>query len=295
MAVLELNNVTKSYGNGKDKVEVLSNINLSIEENEFVAIVGYTGSGKTTLINLLTGLLSPDEGEVICDGKPILGPDKERGIIFQNYSLLPWLTVTENILLAVKEVYPNKDKTFYREHVMKYVNMVGLEPAKNKYPSELSGGMRQRTSVARALAMEPKVMLMDEPLSALDALTRGSLQKEFAEICAREKKTFLLITNDVDEAILLADRIIPLQPGPNACLGTSFKVDIPRPREISKLNKTTEFLKLRNDVTNYLLSLGKEREGASENDKYKLPKVKPMRGLDSFQRLKYRFYKKKSF
>lgn len=286
MATLELKNVSKSYGTGSNKVEVLKNINLKVEDNEFIAIVGYTGSGKTTLINLLAGLITPDEGEVLYNGQPIDGTDRDRGIIFQNYSLLPWLTVADNILLAVKEVFPDKDKAFYDEHVMKYVTMVGLSHAHNKFPSELSGGMRQRTSVARALAMDPKVMLMDEPLSALDALTRGTLQNEFAEICEREKKTFLLITNDVDEAILLADKIIPLTPGPNATLGDTFVVDIPKPRDITKLNKTKEFLKLRHDVTNYLINIGKQREGIGVSKGYNLPSIKPVRGLSSFQRFK---------
>ncbi len=290
--IIELKNVSKSYGLGDDKVEVLTNINLTINSNEFIAIVGYTGSGKTTLVNLMSGLLMPDSGEVLYKGKPITGTSKERGIIFQNYSLLPWLTVYENVLLAVKEAAPDMQKEECKEHVMKYITMVGLAPAANKYPSELSGGMRQRTSVARALAMQPETILMDEPLSALDALTRATIQGEFADICEKEKKTFLLITNDVDEAILLADKIIPLKPGPNASLGPIFSVDIPKPRNLTTLNKTQDFLELRKAITNYLLDMGKERSGQlNESNPIVLPSAKPIRGASFRDKIKYAFAK----
>jgi len=164
MAYLELNNIYKSYGQGDAETEVLSNINLSIEEGEFVAIVGFTGSGKTTLVNLINGLLEPTKGEVLFKGEPVLGTSHERGVIFQNYSLLPWLTVGQNIYMAVKEAFPKKGKKELNTIVANYVEMVSLTPAINKRPKELSGGMRQRVAVARALAMKPEMIIMDEPL-----------------------------------------------------------------------------------------------------------------------------------
>lgn len=275
MAFLELNNVSKSYGTGKDKVEVLSDINLHIEEGEFVAIVGFTGSGKTTLINLINGLHFPDKGEVLLNGKPIQGPGPDRGVVFQNYSLLPWLTVRGNILLAIDEVYPKMGKAEKNELTEKYIAMVHLSHAIDKKPAELSGGMRQRVSVARALAMNPQMLLMDEPLSALDALTRGTLQEEIVNIWSEDKKTCLLITNDVDEGIIMADRIIPLKPGPNATLGPEFKVDFPRPRVITEINMDPAYKTLRNEVIEYLIEVGASRR-KEEHANYELPDLQPI-------------------
>lgn len=275
MAFLELNNVSKSYGNGKDKVEVLSNINLHMEEGEFAAIVGFTGSGKTTLINLINGLDFPDEGEVLLNGKPIKGPGPDRGVVFQNYSLLPWLTVRGNILLAIEEAYPKASTKEKNQKAEKYISMVHLSHAIDKKPAELSGGMRQRVSVARALAMNPEMLLMDEPLSALDALTRGTLQEEIVNIWSEDKKTCLLITNDVDEGIIMADRIIPLKPGPNATLGPEFKVDFPRPRVITEMNQNEAYKKLRNEVIEYLIEVGATRKSDSDIT-YELPDLKPI-------------------
>lgn len=276
MAYLELKKVSKTYGEGASKVEVLKDINLSVNEAEFVAIVGFTGSGKTTLINLIAGLLKPDSGKISLNNNPIAGPGPDRGVIFQNYSLLPWLTVFDNVFLAVKEVFPKMNKRELKEQSLKYVRMVGLEPARHKRPTELSGGMRQRVSVARALAMSPEILLMDEPLSALDALTRGTLQGEISTIWENEKKTVILITNDVDEGILLADRIIPLKPGPNATLGPEFVIDLERPRDKKEMNRNPQFIELRNNITRYLLTVGKERESISGSSKqYILPNLQP--------------------
>ncbi len=275
MAFLELKNVHKSYVNGDTTTDVLSDINLNIEEGEFVAIVGFTGSGKTTLINLINGLLKPDAGEILLKGQPITGPGPDRGVIFQNYSLLPWLSVYQNIKLAVDEVLNGVSKKEKDEHIRKYVDMVNLTPAIDKMPSELSGGMRQRVSVARALAMNPEVLLMDEPLSALDALTRGTLQKEIINIWSKDKKTALLITNDVDESIIMADRIIPLTPAPCATLGPEFKVDIERPRNITDINNNAAYKKLRNEVIEYLIDVGNTRI-QNDGEEYELPDLQPV-------------------
>ena len=274
-AHIELKNVSKSYGTGDNQVEVLRNINLTIEEGEFVAIVGFSGSGKTTLIKLISGLEFPDEGEVLYKGEPVTGPSLDRGVIFQNYSLLPWLNVRNNVGMAVKEKFKNWAKDKLGKHVEKYVEMVSLSHAINKLPKELSGGMRQRVSVTRALSLSPDVILMDEPLSALDALTRGTLQDEILNIWNKDKKTALLITNDVDEGIYMADRIIPLRPGPKATLGPEFVVNIERPRDKTELNSNDNFKKLRNSIIEYLMRIGAERKSETTKE-YKLPNIKPV-------------------
>ena len=275
MAHIELKNVSKAYGTGENRVQVLSNINLTIEEGEFVAIVGFSGSGKTTLIKLISGLEFPDEGEVLYKGEPVTGPSHERGVIFQNYSLLPWLNVRNNVGMAVKEKFKQFSKSQLGERVEKYVEMVGLSHAINKLPKALSGGMRQRVSVTRALSMDPDVILMDEPLSALDALTRGTLQDEILNIWSANKRTALLITNDVDEGIYMADRIIPLKPGPEATLGPIFDVNIERPRDKTELNNNDNFKKLRNSIIEYLIKIGAERS-KKLTKKYTLPDLKPI-------------------
>lgn len=274
MAYLELKNVCKTYGEGADSTDVLSDINLTIEEGEFVAIVGFTGSGKTTLVNLINGLLEPTSGTVLFKGEPVVDTSHERGVIFQNYSLLPWLTVGQNVYMAVKEAFPKAKKNELRERVREYVEMVNLSPAINKRPKELSGGMRQRVAVARALAMDPEMIIMDEPLGALDALTRGNLQDEILNIWSKDKRTALLITNDVDEGIYMADRIIPLKPGPNATLGPEFIIDIERPRDKTALNDNASYKKTRNAIIEYLMDIGEERKSVTQTE-YILPELTP--------------------
>ena len=278
MSLLELSHVTKGYGSGHERSEVLSNVNLAIEEGEFVAIVGFSGSGKSTLISLVAGLLQPDSGTILMDGKRVTEAGHDRAIVFQNYSLLPWLSVEGNIALAVDQVFPTWSDKARREHVQHYVDMVGLSDASFKRPHELSGGMRQRVSVARALSMSPKVLLLDEPLSALDALTRAGLQDELVSIWERDRKTVILITNDVDEGILLADRIVPLTPGPKATLGPSFPVRLPRPRDREALNHDPEFKRIRNQVVDYLTEVrdrARGRIGAGSSQR-KRPSAKPL-------------------
>ncbi|MBO3761642.1 nitrate ABC transporter ATP-binding protein [Ciceribacter sp. L1K22] len=275
MSMLQLKDVSKSFGDGKTRNEVLANVNLDVTEGEFIAIVGFSGSGKSTLISLLTGLSRPDEGKVLFKGEEIVRPDSARGVVFQNYSLMPWLSVRANVALAVDAVHTTKSKAERAELVDGYISMVGLAHAIDRKPSELSGGMRQRVSVARALAMQPEVLLLDEPLSALDALTRSKLQDEFAAICEKEKKTIVLVTNDVDEAILLADRIIPLTPGPKATLGNSFDVKLARPRDRADMNSDEEFVRIRAEVTEYLMDLGKSR-GSDIETGIVLPNVVPI-------------------
>jgi nitrate/nitrite transport system ATP-binding protein len=273
--LLELKNICKSYGEGNSKTSVLNNINLRIKEGEFIAIVGFSGSGKTTLISTIAGLIQADSGEVLKQNKTINAPGPDRGVVFQNYSLMPWLTVFENVALAVDEIFKDWPPAQRKAHTEKYVKMVNLGAARDKKPYELSGGMRQRVNVARALAANPDILLLDEPLSALDALTRGMLQDEILQIWEQEKKTVILITNDVDEAIYMADRVIPLNPGPNATLGPDFVVNIERPRNRTELNHNEAFKKTRADITQYLMAIGMEKARADGQDQTVLPNVRP--------------------
>ncbi len=274
MAVMEFKNVFKSFGEGTHRTDVLKDINLEVREGEFLVLLGFSGTGKTTLINLMAGLEAPTRGSVTLKGKPIEGPGPERGVIFQNYSLMPWLTVDGNVRLAVDTIFPGLSAAERQAKVDHYVSMVGLSHARTRRPAELSGGMRQRVNVARALAMSPEVLLLDEPLSALDALTRANLADEIERIWEAERKTCVLITNDVDEAILLADRIIPLNP--DGTLAEAIPVALPRPRDRSAMNHDEAFKALRAKVTNYLMDVGIEArvEGARL-----LPDVTPIHGL----------------
>jgi nitrate/nitrite transport system ATP-binding protein len=265
---LELRGVSKSYGSGAHRSAVLEGVDLAIAEGEFVAIVGFSGSGKTTLVSLLAGLAAPDEGEVLKGGQPVRGPGRDRGVVFQGYSLMPWMSVWDNVALAV----PGKERA---QRTARYVRMVGLEAARAKRPAQLSGGMRQRVAVARALAANPDVLLLDEPLSALDALTRARLQDEIVRIWTEERKTVLLITNDVDEALMMADRIIPLDPAPRARLGPSFAVDLPRPRDRRALNHDARFKELRAAVTQYLIDAGERRAARASEKVVRLPTLTP--------------------
>jgi nitrate/nitrite transport system ATP-binding protein len=274
MIFLEVRNVSKGFGPKGQRTEVLEDITLEVEQGEFVAIIGYSGAGKTTLMSLLAGLLQPDSGSIKLNGRKMEGPGPDRGIVFQNYSLLPWLTVYENIALAVDQVFDAWTPEQRRAHIEKQIAMVNLTPARDKIPRELSGGMRQRVSVARALSLKPDILLLDEPLSALDALTRANLQDEINRICQEEKKTVILITNDPDEAILLADRVIPLTAGPRATLGPSIPITIPRPRSRRLINESYDFKQTRNEVIDYLLMATDKRKVALSK-KMVLPDLLP--------------------
>ena len=248
MNILEFSHVSKGFNDNL----VLRDLSFAVAEGEFVVILGFSGSGKTTLMNLMAGLILPDRGEVAFKGAPVTGPGPERGLVFQSYALMPWLTVAGNIRLAVEATYkgPQADR---EAEVLRHIRMVGLSHAADRRPSELSGGMRQRVAVARALAMRPEVLLMDEPLSALDALTRANVATEIEAIWRAERRTAVMITNDVDEALVLADRILCLNP--DGTLGQEFPVALPRPRDRATLNEGA-FKDLRADVTAYLMDVG---------------------------------------
>ena len=271
--IIELKNLSKGFGEGAGREDVLKNVSLDVAEGEFVAILGFSGTGKTTLINMMAGLETPDRGEALFRGAPIDGPGPERGLVFQSYSLMPWLTVAGNVALAVDSVHRAKPKAERTAIVDRYVEMVGLGHARTRRPAELSGGMRQRVAVARALAMNPEVILLDEPLSALDALTRANLQQEIERIWNEDRKTVVLITNDVDEAILLADRILALNP--DGTLGAAFPVNLARPRNRTAMNHDPAFKALRGKVTQYLMNVGID---AKVEETRNLPAVTPIHG-----------------
>ena len=281
MPYLEVKKASVGFGPVSDRCEVLEDINLAVEENEFVAILGFSGSGKSTLMSLLAGLVKPDAGDVLLDGNPCGEPGPDRGIVFQNYSLLPWLSVFGNIELAVKQVFPEMSKSDRGHYIQRYIDMVSLTGAEWKRPKELSGGMRQRLSLARTMSMQPSVLLLDEPLSALDALTRSVLQDEIIRIWEEDKRTVIMITNDVDEAVLMADRIVPLTPGPRATLAREFPVTLPRTRDRATLNFNSDFKKLRNEVTNYMMQNNEEAKLLRVSEEVTLPDLKPVSFLSA--------------
>ncbi|MCP3729806.1 ABC transporter ATP-binding protein [Sphingomonas sp. MG17] len=275
-SILSLKGVTKAYtGKGGGVSEVLGGIDLEVEEGEFIAILGFSGAGKTTLISAVAGLVDPDGGEILLRGAPVSGPGRDRGLVFQSYSLFPWLTVESNVALAVDAVHKDRSAEARKALVKQKVELVGLGHAMDRKPAQLSGGMRQRVAVARALAMEPEILLLDEPLSALDALTRAKLQDEIERIRKEERRTIILVTNDVDEALLLADRIAVLTPAPAARIGRIFPIDIARPRDREAVNDDAEFQALRREIVTYLGSLvaGQARRGGDAGN---LPNVAPL-------------------
>ncbi len=274
--ILSIRGLRKSYaGKAGGISEVLGGIDLDVAEGEFVAILGFSGAGKTTLISALAGLVEADSGEILLRGTPIDGPCKERGLVFQSYSLFPWLNVEQNVELAVDAVHKDKSAAQRKALVRQKVELVGLGHALDRKPAQLSGGMRQRVAVARALAMEPEILLLDEPLSALDALTRAKLQDEIERIRKHEGRTIILVTNDVDEALLLADRIAVLTPAPAAKIGQIFDVALPRPRDREAVNDSADFQALRGEIVSYLGSLvaGQVR---TADDFGRLPNVTPL-------------------
>ena len=274
--ILSLSGITKRFtGKGGAVTDVLGGIDLAVEEGEFIAILGFSGAGKTTLISAIAGLVEPDAGQILLKGQPIDGPGKDRGLVFQSYSLFPWLTVEQNVALAVNAVHRDRTKEERAALVRQKVQLVGLGHAMDRKPAQLSGGMRQRVAVARALAMEPEILLLDEPLSALDALTRAKLQDEIERIRKEEKRTIVLVTNDVDEALLLADRIAVLTPAPAARIGRIFPVDLPRPRDRKAVNDSPRFQALRNEIVSYLGSLVAARD-QGDAPAGSLPAVAPL-------------------
>ncbi|MBC7702268.1 ABC transporter ATP-binding protein [Aquabacterium sp.] len=237
----------------KGHFHALREINLGIDKGEFVTLIGHSGCGKSTLLNLIAGLIKPTEGALICDNKEINAPGPERGVVFQNHSLLPWLTCFQNVYLAVERVFGDKEpKDQLKKRTTDALELVGMGHAIAKRPHEISGGMKQRVGIARALAMEPKVLLMDEPFGALDALTRAHLQDELLKIVARTKSTVVMVTHDVDEAVLLSDRIVMMTNGPAATIGEILTVPLQRPRNRVELAEDPTYVHCRKEVLSFL-------------------------------------------
>ncbi len=256
---IEIQGVDQTFKTKKGLFPALRNINLNVAKGEFVALIGHSGCGKSTLLNLIAGLTTPTQGSLICASREIAGPGPERAVVFQNHSLLPWLTCFENIYLGVERVFgtrnpgaPAETKAQLKARTDAALALVGLTAAAQKRPGEISGGMKQRVGIARALAMEPKVLLMDEPFGALDALTRAKLQDELLEIVAKTQATVVMVTHDVDEAVLLSDKIVMMTNGPAATIGEVLSVDLPRPRNRVALADSPEYLGYRKAVIDFL-------------------------------------------
>ncbi len=258
---IEIQGVAQTFKTKKGLFPALRDINLNVAKGEFVTLIGHSGCGKSTLLNLIAGLTTPTEGALLCANREIAGPGPERAVVFQNHSLLPWLTCFENVYLGVERVFgagsknagaPSETKAQLAARTDAALAMVGLTPAAQKRPGEISGGMKQRVGIARALAMEPKVLLMDEPFGALDALTRAKLQDELLDIVARTKSTVVMVTHDVDEAVLLSDKIVMLTNGPAATIGEVLSVELERPRNRVALADSAQYLAYRKAVIDFL-------------------------------------------
>ena len=245
---------------------MFEDVSFGLDKGEFVCIIGHSGCGKSTILNVLAGLDTPSDGDVFMAGREVTGPALERGVVFQNYSLLPWRSALRNVMFGVKARWPGWSGSQVREHSLKYLHMVGLgDGAELRKPAQLSGGMRQRVSIARAFAIEPKLLLLDEPFGALDALTRGTIQDELLKICAETHQTVFMITHDVDEAILLADRILLMTNGPHARVAESVRVSIQRPRDRTTIVHDPGYYPIRNHLVDFLVSRSRELAGRAQD------------------------------
>lgn len=250
---LSLQNIEKRFEiPGKEDYIAVTGVDLEIKKDEIISIIGHSGCGKSTLLNMISGLDRQSSGTIVLENRHIEGPGPDRAVVFQNHSLLPWLSVYQNIELAVKKVMPELSKSEIRERVEKFVSMVNLDQAKDKKPDEISGGMKQRVGIARALSIEPKVLLMDEPFGALDSLTRANLQEHLMRIQESVKNTVIIITHDIDEAVLLSDRVIMMTNGPEATVGEILEVNLQRPRDRVSLQSDPEYIRCRETILDFL-------------------------------------------
>lgn len=278
-AFLEVEGLAKRYpdANNGEGLTVFENASFNIEKGEFVCVIGHSGCGKSTILNVLAGLDEASDGLVVMNGKEVAGPSLDRGVIFQNYSLLPWLSSVKNVDFGVKARWPSWSKEEVHAHSMKYLELVGLKDAAHRKPSELSGGMRQRVSIARAFATQPQLLLMDEPFGALDALTRGVIQEELIKIWSESKQTVFMITHDVDEAILLSDRVLLMTNGPYARIAESVKISIPRPRNRNSIIHDPGYYKIRNHLVDFLVNRSKGLSGSAGAEVIETLSVDPAR------------------
>ena len=269
MSFLEVSELAKRYG----ATSVFQGVSFAIEKGEFVCIVGHSGCGKTTILNILAGLDSASAGVVVMDNREVAGPSLDRGVVFQGHALMPWLSVMGNIAFAVKSRWPRWNRIQVQTHCQKLIDLVGLTGAEHKKPAQLSGGMKQRVGIARAFAIGPKMLLLDEPFGALDALTRGVIQDELVKICAATHQTVFMITHDVDEAMLLADRILLMSNGPNACIAETVENSLPRPRERHTIHHDPQYYRIRNHLVDFLINRSRLYQTGS------IVKLKPLRRL----------------
>ena len=271
MSFLQVQDLAKQYPGAT----VFEGVNFAMEKGEFVCIIGHSGCGKTTILNVLAGLDVASGGTVIMDNREVAGPSLDRGVVFQGHALMPWLSVMSNIAFAVKSRWPDWNRIQVHLHCQKFIDLVGLTGSEHKKPAQLSGGMKQRVGIARAFAIQPKMLLLDEPFGALDALTRGTIQDELVRICAATRQTVFMITHDVDESILLADRILLMSNGPNACIAEVVENTLPRPRDRHNIHHDPQYYRVRNHLVDFLVNRSKLYQTGEEKRPVLAPMVRP--------------------
>jgi nitrate/nitrite transport system ATP-binding protein len=271
MSFLQIQGLAKRFGPSV----IFDEVSFAIEKGEFVAIIGHSGCGKTTILNILAGLETASGGVVVMDGREVAGPSLERGVVFQGHALMPWLSAMSNIAFAVKSRWPDWNRIQVQTHCQKFIDMVGLTGAEHKKPSQLSGGMKQRVGIARAFSIQPKMLLLDEPFGALDALTRGVIQDELVRICAATHQTVFMITHDVDESILLADKILLMSNGPNACVAEIVHNTIGRPRDRHTIHHDPQYYRIRNHLVDFLVNRSKLYQSGEAKRPAQPPVVRP--------------------
>jgi nitrate/nitrite transport system ATP-binding protein len=277
MAFLEIQGLSRTYcGRDGKPFAVFEDLSFSIDKGEFVCIIGHSGCGKTTILNVLAGLDTASSGVVVMDGREVAGPSLDRGVVFQSHALMPWFTVMKNIAFAVKSRWPDWNRAQVTLHCQKYIDLVGLCGAEHKKPEELSGGMKQRVGIARAFAIQPKMLLLDEPFGALDALTRGNIQDELLRICAATHQTVFMITHDVDEAVLLTDKILLMSNGPGAVIAEVVENTMPRKRSRNTIHYDAQYYRIRNHLVDFLVNRSKlYQSGAAGGRTRQAPLVRP--------------------
>jgi len=275
MSFLQVQGLARRYPAPQGATTIFDGVNFTIEKGEFVCVVGHSGCGKTTILNILAGLDAASEGVVIMDGREVSGPSLDRGVVFQGHALMPWFSVMGNIAFAVKSRWPDWNRIQVQMHCQKFIDLVGLTGAEHKKPSELSGGMKQRVGIARAFAIQPKMLLLDEPFGALDALTRGVIQDELVKICAATHQTVFMITHDVDESIFLADKIMLMSNGPNACIAEIVDNTLDKPRDRHTVHHDPQYYRVRNHLIDFLVHRSKQYQSDQAVRPAQPPIVRP--------------------